>query len=237
MAVIRLPVLQPDALRWPRTLADCETSPRPCPLVRCKANLLIDLTRDGGLVLNTQKSGRAKDRAIPPRRALEEELTWFVEVRLPAIRSGDRIVPQLYAIGPCGDRLRAYELAAAWEGSHGDDTAQVYRTLPEGYAELGQVSGSLDARFEAESDAAVDQWYADPGNPPPSCMYDEIRRLGEDHAASSRPNDEAGLLDEIGDVMRLSGERVRQLKVQGLDQLELRLKERGMTAEDLLEDV
>lgn len=35
----------------PRTRADCERVPRPCPYVGCKHNLYLDVTRSGGIRL------------------------------------------------------------------------------------------------------------------------------------------------------------------------------------------
>jgi len=47
-------------LTRPKTIADCRGGPRPCPWVRCRYNLLIDVDANGGITLNVPKAGRAR---------------------------------------------------------------------------------------------------------------------------------------------------------------------------------
>jgi hypothetical protein len=57
LAVLRsennaLDLVDPVDETFPRTRGDCLDGPRPCPWVRCRHHLLLDVTRTGGLVMN-----------------------------------------------------------------------------------------------------------------------------------------------------------------------------------------
>lgn len=53
----------------PKTRAECVDGPRPCPWVRCKYHLLIDVKEKGGLVVNFETGLRT----LSTRRSLDEE--------------------------------------------------------------------------------------------------------------------------------------------------------------------
>lgn len=42
----------PRAPERPKVRSDCEGTPRPCPWLGCKYNLLLDVTESGGIIIN-----------------------------------------------------------------------------------------------------------------------------------------------------------------------------------------
>lgn len=67
-----------------------------------------------------------------------------------------------------------------------------------------------DAVFEAASDAAVDAWF-DEEQPVRSCLIDEIT--------------DPKTLEEVGDLLCLTRERVRQIEIDALKKLERRVED------------
>lgn len=75
VAVTRLHVLQEGEYAPPRTRADCVDGPRPCPWVRCKFNLVLDVTEIGTIRVRprllevpgaTMRKGRPKMARLGP---------------------------------------------------------------------------------------------------------------------------------------------------------------------------
>ena len=73
-------LLYPEHTELPRTRADCVDGPRPCPLVRCRWNLYLDVTTIGSIIFNhppevepwNVKESCALDVAARAGRTLEE---------------------------------------------------------------------------------------------------------------------------------------------------------------------
>jgi hypothetical protein len=74
----------------PRSRIDCGVAARPCPFVSCKANMLIDVTEEGEIILNSgqvdAERGEGANREIgedvPPEdfyQRVDAMLTWWDE--------------------------------------------------------------------------------------------------------------------------------------------------------------
>lgn len=227
---VHLPVLHDDPFKWPRTVADCATSPRPCPIVRCEFNLLLSIHLDGSLSFNLP-SGRTQ--AYPPRSDYKQDMLWYVAVSLPAQRVDGDLEPQMFALGPCGTRPRAKKLAAMWENENGPGTAKVSRHLPDGYKIAGEPrEGSIDRQFADQVEDAVDQWFDEPDPDMPSCLLDEIKRLSK----LDNKNEADALLIQIGDRLGVSRERIRQDEDRAKASFVAALEAQGMTVKDLMEE-
>lgn len=231
MAVKHLPVIQPDPMQRPLTVGDCRGGPRPCAYLSCKFNLLLDTLEDGSLVLNApSKRAAGHERPIPNKHQHAQDLTWYVEVRLPPRRVKGEMVPQIFALGPLLTVERATKIANEWIALHGPDTALAHRKLPPELKLVGQPrDGALDARFADEADDAVEYWFDEPNPNMPSCLLDEIDRLDKYRRAA----DDGHLLEEISKLMYVSRERVRQVEASAMAKLIARLNEMGLTLADL----
>lgn len=232
MVARRLPVIV-DPMRRPETVGDCREGIRPCPFLTCRFNLLTDVLDDGSIVLNApSRRFTGADRTIADKHSHEHDLVWYVEVRLPSRRSGGRLVPQIFAMGPCGTGERAQGIADLWIAEHGAKTARVYRKLPAGHAVVGpRREGALDAKFADEADDAVEHWFDEPNPSMPSCLLDEIDKLAEARALE----DDGYLLEGIARLMYVSRERVRQVEVVALAKFNAGLAEAGLGSRDLKE--
>lgn len=103
---VRLPML-----KRPKVVGDCKDGPRPCPWLRCRFNLLVDVLEDGSIVLNGRY--RRPDgalRVILPKPETEERFldeaedaveSWFDEIDPP--------VPSCALDEARGQRLREIE--------------------------------------------------------------------------------------------------------------------------------
>lgn len=88
-----------------------------------------------------------------------------------------------------------------------------------------------DERFAREMEASVEAWFADPDNPPPSCLIDEVevlRRVGR-----QRPGSDETILEHIAERMFLTGEGCRQTEVKALLKLMKALIDAGVDRADL----
>lgn len=233
MAVRRLPVIEPaPAVDGCRNVE----GHRPCPVLSCPRNLLLEVLGDGSIVLHAKVAEAYGERLIVDKHEYDRDRVWYVAVRLPDRRVNGRRVQQLFALGPCGTGERARAVADAWEERSGAGTTRVHRKLPAGYQTVGPPrDGPLDRLFADLAEDAVEEWFDEPDPNRPSCLRDEVAKMATEDTRANAERSDGALLDKIADIMHVSRERVRQIEISALRNFAAAARQAGFSPADLLE--